>query len=689
MRGKLLSVLSAVSLLYSCNDVAPPAPVYPIPTQAQIDWQKLETYAFIHYGLCTYNDSEWGFGDSDPKTFNPSNLDVDQWITTLKAAGMKGVLFTIKHHDGFCLWPTKYGDYNISKSPIQDGKGDLLRDVVDACRDNDLKIALYISPWDRNHSEYGQEAYADYFQNQISEVLDEYCNDIELFEFWFDGANGGDGYYGGAKDVRNIDPSVYYRYEEAANKIHAKYPNAMIFGGTVPSIRWIGNESGWAGETNWSMYQDELKRRHANAMWGDQDGAEWMPGEVDVSIRPGWFFHDRESHQLRSMGTLVDYYYQSVGRNSNLLLNVPINKDGRIASADSARIIRWKQVIDSHFDKDLAARKNVTASSERGRKYKASNVTDGNWDTYWATPDQETNGELTLNFDSPTEFNTVLLQEYIPLGQRVSKFSIRYKNDQGEFVPVASSDSMTTIGYKRLVRFENAKTDQLKISFEGGRGVPCINTVNAYLTPAVLDEPAILRTGDGLLKLKSANGTQIYFTTDGTNPSEKSQIYRDPVKLNSKATVKAISYDPTTKEYSSVKTEEFDVLTSTFEILSPAKDKGNKDAFDGSANTSYYLPENEKSLTFSLGDTYVVSGLKYTPDQARWGSGPVYRYRIWVDNKQVAEGEFSNIKQNPIRQNVRFAPTKGSKMRIDVLSTGDNAARASFSELSIITEETK
>lgn len=686
MNFKFLSAASALGFLCSCADVAPPAAVYPIPTEAQIKWQKLETYAFIHYGLCTYNDSEWGFGDADPKIFNPSGLDVNQWVSTLKEAGMKGVLFTIKHHDGFGLWPSEHGSYNISQAPVQDGKGDLLRDVIEACKRNDMKIGLYISPWDRNHAQYGEKEYADYFQNQISEVLEKYCTDIDLFEFWFDGANGGDGYYGGAGGIRNIDPSTYYRYEEAAEKIHSKFPEAMIFGGTVPSIRWIGNESGWAGETNWSMYQDELKRRHANAMWGDRDGAQWMPGEVDVSVRPGWFYHDRESHQLRSIGTLVDYYYQSVGRNANLLLNVPIDKAGRIATADSARITQWKKVIDSHFSQDLAQQAKVTASTTRGRGFAASNVNDNDWDSYWAAPDGELTGTLTLDFKSPVEVNTLLLQEYIPLGQRIARFNVEYRNDNGEFVPVATTDSMTTIGYKRLVRFDNAKTDQIRIAFEESRGVPCINTVSAYLAPAVLDEPAIWRTADGKVHLKAANGTRIHYTTDGSEPTANSAQYEAPFDLTRKGTVKAIAFDPTSKELSAQKIEEFDILTSSFSIISPVADKDNKHAFDGSLNTSYYLPENVKTLTFSLGDTHVVSGLKYTPDQARWGGGPVYKYKVWVGSKAVAEGEFSNIKQNPIRQTIHFEPTKGSTVRIDVLGIGDNSTRASFSELSVLTE---
>ena len=689
MNNMLFKTLTAAAVsvsVLSCSKIAPPAPVLPVPTQAQIDWHKLETYAFIHYGLNTYNDMEWGFGDSDPQIFNPSDLDVDQWASTLKNAGMKGIMITVKHHDGFCLWPTEYGEYNISKSPVENGNADILKSLIEACKKQDLKIGIYISPWDRNHAQYGEAAYADYFQNQIKEVVDKYCNDIELFEFWFDGANGGDGYYGGARETRSIDPTTYYRYEEAARTIHSKFPNAMIFGGTVPTIRWIGNEAGWAGETNWAMFGGNSEGKKITAMEGNPEGSEWQPGEVDVSIRPGWFFHNRETHQLRSLGTLVDYYYQSVGRNANLLLNVPIDPSGRINSGDSVRIMKWKETIDRHFANDLAKTAKVTADKYRGRGYEAKNVTDGDWDSYWTITDQDTTGTLDLTFTQPVELNTLMLQEYIPLGQRVAGFSIKYKRPDGNFAPVNTTDQLTTIGYKRLIRFDNTVTDQIRISFEKGRGIPCINNIGAYLAPAVLDEPRITRTQEGEVYMKAAKGTSIYYTTDGSTPTVQSAVYEDPFAFAQKGVIKAIAFDPTTKETTSVKTAEMDILTSSFRIIRPQADANNKHAFDGNTSTSYYLPAKEKSLTIALGDKYTVCGLKYTPDQARWGSGPVYKYRISIDNKPVAEGEFSNIKHNPICQTISFEPTSGSTLRFDVLGIGDNTERASFSELSIITQ---
>ena len=285
-------------------------PCGPVPTENQLRWQDMEMYAFIHYSLNTYTDEEWGYGNEDPQLFTPSSLDCRQWARVCKQAGMRGIIFTAKHHCGFCMWPSAYTEYSVKNSPWKNGKGDVVRELADACREEGLKFAVYLSPWDRNHPEYGRPAYVEYFRNQLRELLTNYG---EIFEVWFDGANGGDGWYGGANETRKIDRTTYYQWPETYKMIRQLQPNCLIW----------------------------------------NDGSD-RPGETNTSIRPGWFYHDTENEHVKSLSNLMDTYYKSVGRNSTLLLNFPIAPNGRIHPNDSLRGIAFKKMIDEVFRKNLA-----------------------------------------------------------------------------------------------------------------------------------------------------------------------------------------------------------------------------------------------------------------------------------------------------------------------------------------------
>lgn len=482
--SRFVLVSTFLVALFACsgNNSTPPAAVYPIPSDAQVDWHKLETYAFVHFGLNTFNDMEWGFGDTPASTFDPTNLDADQWARVIKTAGFKGIILTAKHHDGFCLWPSKYTQYSVKNSPWKGGKGDLVGDVVAACRRHGLKFGFYLSPWDRNRADYGTPSYVEYYHNQIRELYDNYTDSVEVFEQWFDGANGGDGYYGGSRDKRQIDAFTYYNYAPAIDYIHAKFPSAMIFGGTHPTIRWVGNERGFAGETNWAARANSL----AVALYGSPNGVKndstWLPAECDVSIRPGWFYHQREDSLVHSLPHLLDIYYGSVGRGATLLLNFPVAIDGRIHPIDSARIMDWRAALDVDFRQNLTHNAQINTSTERGEEFGAKNIVDNNWDTYWSTPDGVTTGSVELDFGQPITFNRVVLQEYIPLGQRTEQFSVEYF-DKGEWIKVPSTDSTTTIGYKRILRTEPTTTKRLKINILKSRGEMAINNMELYLAP--------------------------------------------------------------------------------------------------------------------------------------------------------------------------------------------------------------
>ncbi len=675
-------IISAIALcLASCSNIDSPEPVYPIPTQEQIDWHKLETYAFIHFGLNTYNDLEWGYGNTPAATFNPTNLDCEQWVATLKQCGMKGVILTAKHHDGFCLWQTKTTDYSIANSPYKNGRGDMVKELSDACKKYGLKFGLYLSPWDRNNAGYAYDDYVETYHKQIEELTGNYG---DLFEFWFDGANGGNGYYGGANETRSIDAKKYYDYERARDTIINRHKDAMIFGGTCQTIRWVGNEQGWAGDTDWCMINPDIHQdKHTYLTYGDENGTQWIPAEVDVSIRPGWFYHKREDHLVRSLSQLTDIYYRSVGHNANLLLNFPINLDGKIPAIDSIRAMEWYKVISNDLKDNLLKDAKINVDNERGREFRAENVIDDNWETYWATEDDYNFGTISFSFDKPVKMNRVVLQEYIPLGQRVKDFYMEGELD-GKWFKINAFDTLSTVGYKRIVRFNTVELDKLIIYFEESRGSLCINNIEAYYAPVLLSGPMISRNYDNLVKIESSDkDAVVFYTSDGSEPSENSFKYEKPFFYNNKGIIKAISYDPISKKRSEVAMKELDVSHDYFEVKNPTD--GYKKMLDGNLDVAMYLNMND-TIKIVYNDEETISGFRYTPSQSRDASRHIIDYEFYVDGKLVNSGTFGNIKNNPIEQVVRFEGVKGNTACFVPKTNTDNAKNCGIAEFSIITE---
>ena len=445
-------------------------------------------YAFIHYSMNTYTDQEWGYGNEDPALFNPEDLDCRQWARVCKQAGMKGIIFTAKHHCGFCMWPSAYTEYSVKNSPWKDGKGDVVRELAEACREEGLKFAVYLSPWDRNHPEYGRPEYVTYFRNQLRELLTQYG---DIFEVWFDGANGGDGWYGGADETRRIDGKTYYQWAETFRMIRELQPHAVIWndGGDRGDLRWVGTEAGNVGETNWSLLFKDGDVPYQMLHYGVEEGDVWCPGETNTSIRPGWFYHETENAHVKSLSKLMDTYYKSVGRNSTLLLNFPIAPNGRIHPTDSLRGIAFSKMIGEVFKEDLAVGAKVTASNVRGgsRRFNAAKTVDGSPDTYWATDDGVTSASLTLDFSRPATFNRFLAEEYIALGQRVRDFSLEYWQD-GKWMPlndalVTDGDGLTTIGHRRIICFPTVTTTRLRFAVEDSKACPLISRIGVFLAP--------------------------------------------------------------------------------------------------------------------------------------------------------------------------------------------------------------
>ena len=482
----LLSVLCG-ACVHPEKPVAPPAPVYPVPQPKQVAWQQLETYAFIHFGLNTFSDREWGYGDTDPQVFNPRRLDCDQWARTLRQAGMKGVILSAKHHDGFCLWPFEGTDYSVRRSPWRDGRGDVVGELAEACRRYGLKLGIYLSPWDRHRADYGLPSYVDYYHAQWKDLMTRYG---PLFEIWLDGANGGDGWYGGACERRVIDRKTYYRLPQILSALDSLQPQAVVFSDGGPGCRWVGNERGEAGQTNWSFlrkgvvypgypHAEELAAGHA-------DGDMWAAAECDVSIRPGWFYHPEEDGRVKSVEQLVDLYYKSVGRNATLLLNFPVDRDGLIHPTDSAHAIRFHWEIERQLAVDLLKGRTPSVSDVRGKPYGPEMLTDGQFDTYWATADSVTRATVEFRLPPITPVDCLMLQEYIPLGQRVQSFSVECLVD-GQWQPVdTGGEAMTTIGYKRLLRFRRLLVSGIRIRFLQSRGPLCISNIALYDTQRVV-----------------------------------------------------------------------------------------------------------------------------------------------------------------------------------------------------------
>jgi alpha-L-fucosidase len=678
----------------SCTQVSPPSSVLPLPTERQLVWHELELYAFVHFNMNTFSDMEWGMGDEDPGIFNPTELDCRQWARVCKEAGMKGIILTAKHHDGFCLWPSDYTEHSVKNSPWKNGKGDVVRELADACKEYDLKLGIYLSPWDRNHADYGKPEYLTCFRNQLTELLTNYG---DIFEVWFDGANGGSGYYGGANEERRIDRKTYYDWENTRKIVRELQPMACMFSDAGPDVRWVGNEEGWAMETNWSaINKDEFypgSPNYKQLRTGHENGKYWVPAEVDVSIRPGWYYHKYEDHKVKTLPHLLDIYYNSIGRNASLLINFPVDTRGLIHENDVEQILKLAEAVKHDFADNLALGKKVTATNTRGnsKKYRAKNVNDGKTDTYWASDDSVLTASITIDFQESTEFNRFLVQEDIRLGQRVKKFTLD-AFVESKWKEIASE---TTIGNKRILRFENVTAPKLKLNIVDSKACAVISNIEVYNAPKVIVEPEIRRNKEGLVSIKGYDvGLEIHYTLDGSEPSSSSLKYAEPFMLNKKSTLKAIVTDPVTNKTSTVSIADFDVSKAKWKVGGAYKDVERAGLiFDGNPNSAWTL-RNEPPVDFviDLGEILSLSGFTYLPDQGRWNAGIIFNYEFYVslDGKEwgspVSKGEFSNIKNSPVLQKKEFDVSQAQYIKLRAISSAEENGRVGIAEFGIITQ---
>ena len=463
-----------------------------VPSERQLTYEKMEFFCFIHFTVNTFTGSEWGDGKEDLSIFNPTELDARQWVKTAKDAGMKGLILTCKHHDGFCLWPSKYTEHSIKNSPYKNGKGDIVREVSEACKEFGLKFGVYLSPWDRNNSSYGKgKEYDDYYVNQLTELLTEYG---ELYTIWLDGACG----EGANGKVQKYDWNRYYKV------MRELQPNAVI-SISGPDVRWCGNEAGEVRESEWSVVakdmtdpsitaelsqhedNEEFRDRPLDETQSDLGSRErlknekelvWYPAETDVSIRPGWFYHEEEDDKVRSFENLKDIYLKSVGGNTTLLLNIPPMKNGKIHEKDMAILKRLGEFINDTFKNNLLKNALITTVPEhdcRGNSPDMMRTDDYN--TYFMNKEGENKLQIEIKFDECKKLNYLVLKEAITFSQRVEKFNVYFNDESGNKIKIFEG---TTIGYKRIIDLKGIKTDNLTIEIEDSRVAPVMSFVGVY-----------------------------------------------------------------------------------------------------------------------------------------------------------------------------------------------------------------
>lgn len=459
-----------------------------VPSERQLAWQELEFYAFVHFGMNTFTDSEWGTGSEDPELFNPTNLDARMWARLIKLSGMKAMILTAKHHDGFCLWPSAYTDHTVKYSPWKDGAGDVVKECAEACREYGLKFGIYLSPWDRHDSRYGEgEAYNNFFKNQLTELLTNYG---DIFCVWLDGACG----EGANGKKQEYDWDGYYKL------IRKLQPDAVI-SVTGPDVRWVGNESGVCRKSEWSVVpywysnaeliaaesQNDVSKppkkiSHTTLDIGSRKAIKkcnrliWYPAEVNVSLRKGWFYHEREDYSVKPLSKLMEIYFNSVGANASFLLNLSPNMEGKFSEKDIETLLSVGAQLEIEFNEDLAASSIITDNRHLDEEHCGQMALTENAGKYWHSGYDPEGAQLVLDLGDEYDIDKVVLSEHIRTGQQIEEFSLYIQLD-GKWKRVAKE---TVIGHKRICRFREARIRYVKLVIEKARCFATIEKFEAY-----------------------------------------------------------------------------------------------------------------------------------------------------------------------------------------------------------------
>jgi alpha-L-fucosidase len=670
-------------------DPAAPAPHGALPSPRQRAWHELATYGFLHFTVNTFTDREWGLGDEDPALFDPHDFSAEQIVAACKAGGLKQLIITAKHHDGFCLWPSRHTEHTIAKSPYKQGRGDIVGEIAAACARQGVKFGVYVSPWDRNNAEYGRPGYVRIYHGQLRELLTQYG---KIHEVWFDGANGGDGFYGGARETRKIDAATYYEWDAVRAMVRELQPDAVMFADANMDVRWVGNEAGVAGDPCWPTMDDEpFTPERGNA--GVRGGPLWNPAEVDVSIRPGWFWHPDENEQVRSPANLMKLYFESVGRGANLLLNVPPDRRGRIFEADALALKAFREALDQMMSRNLARDARVTASSVFSPTFAAANVLSGT--APWAARESDHSGAwLELQLPAATTFDVVSLREAIEYGVRIDEFAFEAWQN-GAWRTLAQH---RCIGARRLIRLDTpVTTNKVRLRIVAAAASPVLAEFGLYLLPDLVEEPLIERDARGMVTLRSnRRDVTLFYTVDGTEPGPESRRYSAPFALPAGGVVRSLAVRKASGARSAVAKREFDLSAKDWRIVSATGDQPQRliegGTFLGRANSPV-------SIVIDLGQSYDLHGFTLRPVvdytitvTTAEQMGPPARFTAWVSadgrtwGAPAGSGEFANIAASRAAQRVRFDTSqRGRYLRLELPQAVQNKTIIGIGGIGVLT----
>lgn len=650
--------MALAALSMGCVAAQQPAPYGPLPTSQQVDWLRMEWYAFVHFSLNTFTNKEWGYGDESPELFNPGQFDARDIVQTFKDAGMTGMIYTAKHHDGWCAWPTRSTEHSIRKSPWKKGKGDVVKEFANACQEAGIKFGTYLSPWDRNCAEYGKDGYRRVYYKQIEELLKNYG---PVFEIWFDGANGGDGFYGGARQHRNIGSAdKYYDFKQVVRNIRRMQPDCIIWGAAQRGdAEWGGSEKGFVKYPLWNSRKDK-----------------WISLEGDTPINhAGWFWHPGQAGRVKTPEHLMNVYLSSVGRGANLILNVAPNRDGVLDAADVESLLSFGAARRQLLSVDYAEDADARSSSTYSKKTAGDKLTDGDIESYWSPSEGASEPSVEFKLRNKATFDVVRLREQIRLGQRVESFKVEAKVD-GNWITIIEPGTpgqvetgLDTRGGKghtignQVLRWlkEPVTTDELRLTITSSRAVPCISEFSLLRMPKMMPKPEMNRAGE-MLHIEQNEAYQVFYTTDGSNPTSQSTEYTAPVKFDTPGVVKAVYVSREDGSIGPVGTLNLGYSKNAWK----SEDAGL--AFDDNPATHWSAPAAPSSFEVDMGSEREVAAFSYLPrqDKATDAMTDQYKLELSTDGKrweEAAEGEFSNLRANPIELKVHFKPTKARFFR--------------------------